>query len=184
VQKVLNTFPEETKRQFILDEVYHCLIDLAKDSNGLCVIKRLIQLYSPASLDKVQPQDQVALRKKNALAILVKIQESVIDLVQDPFGNYAVSEIIKTWDINFCRPIFSAIKTKLCTLSNQKFSSNVIELCLGAADEEMRNELIREIRCSEKLTSLIRNQFGNYVVQRTLKVATGAEKELLMNTIY
>lgn len=95
MQKVLNTFPEETKRQFILDEVYHCLIDLAKDSNGLCVIKRLIQLYSPASLDKVQPQDQVALRKKNALAILVKIQESVIDLVQDPFGNYAVSEIIK-----------------------------------------------------------------------------------------
>ena len=37
----------------------------------------------------------MALRKKNALAILVKIQESVIDLVQDPFGNYAVSEIIK-----------------------------------------------------------------------------------------
>lgn len=95
VQKVLNTFPEETKRQFIFDEVYQCLIDLAKDSNGLCVIKRLIQLYSPASLDKSQAQEQVALRKKNALAILMKIQESVIDLVQDPFGNYAVSEIIK-----------------------------------------------------------------------------------------
>jgi uncharacterized membrane-anchored protein YjiN (DUF445 family) len=48
VQKVLNTFPEETKRQFIFDEVFQSLIDLAKDSNGLCVIKRLIQLYSPA----------------------------------------------------------------------------------------------------------------------------------------
>ena len=48
MQKVLNTFPEETKRQFIFDEVFQSLIDLAKDSNGLCVIKRLIQLYSPA----------------------------------------------------------------------------------------------------------------------------------------
>jgi len=47
-----------------------------------------------------------------------------------------------------------AIKTKVCTLSSQKFSSNVIELCLERADEDMRNELIKEIRSSEKLTSI------------------------------
>jgi hypothetical protein len=37
----------------------------------------------------------MALKKKNSLALLMKIQDNVIDLVQDPYGNYAVSEIIK-----------------------------------------------------------------------------------------
>ncbi len=86
------------------------------------------------------------------------------------------------------------IKSKTINLSNHKFSSNVIELCLKSADVEMRNEFVKEIRTSEKLSSklfslnhilgLMRNSFGNYVVQSTLRISEGAEKDLLMKALY
>lgn len=34
---------EEPKKQFIFEEVYEHFIDLAKNTNGLCVIKKLVQ---------------------------------------------------------------------------------------------------------------------------------------------
>jgi hypothetical protein len=39
---VLSRF-EEPKREFIFEEVYDHFIELAIDSNGLCVIKKLVQ---------------------------------------------------------------------------------------------------------------------------------------------
>ena len=70
-------------------------------------------------------------------------------------------------------------------MSNQKFSSNVIELCLNMVDDELRSEFINQIRTTDKLASkdyrliyifnidLVRNQYGNYVVQSALKVCQG-----------
>ncbi len=54
-------------------------IDLAKNTNGLCVVKKLVQFTkSPEQTDM----------------LMNKIYVHAIDLVQDPFGNYAITEII------------------------------------------------------------------------------------------
>lgn len=42
IQKVITSF-EESKRQFIFDEIYDLFIDLCVNSNGLCVVKKLVQ---------------------------------------------------------------------------------------------------------------------------------------------
>jgi hypothetical protein len=34
---------EENKRQFIFEEIFDHFIDLSKNTNGLCVIKKLVQ---------------------------------------------------------------------------------------------------------------------------------------------
>jgi hypothetical protein len=39
---VLSSF-EETKRRFIFDEVNEHFIELAMNTNGLCVVKKLVQ---------------------------------------------------------------------------------------------------------------------------------------------
>jgi len=65
VQKVLGSFSDQ-RRDFIYEEVYDQFIDLAKDSNGLCVVKKIVQITK-------NPQ-QIALLMK-------KIQENAIDLV-------------------------------------------------------------------------------------------------------
>jgi hypothetical protein len=46
----------------------------------------------------------------------------------------------------------------------QKFSSNVIEKCLERADPKTRSLFIEEMGKSDKLISLIRNPYGNFVV--------------------
>lgn len=46
VQRLMQTLEEE-KRQFIFDEIFHEFIDLAKNTNGLCVIKKLVEVYKP-----------------------------------------------------------------------------------------------------------------------------------------
>ena len=56
----------------------------------------------------------------------MKIQESVIDLVQDPFGNYAVSEIIK---VSFSGP-------KLIDLGHQLLQTYF----LGNQDQDLHPE--------------------------------------------
>lgn len=43
VQKVMGSF-SEGKRAFIFKEVFDQFIDLAKDTNGLCVVKKIVQL--------------------------------------------------------------------------------------------------------------------------------------------
>lgn len=68
------------------------------------------------------------------------------------------------------------LRNKLSQLSIQKFSSNVIEKCLEKADTKVRNLYIEELALSDKLSGLIRNSYGNYVVQKALKIGFGKEK--------
>ena len=87
-----------------------------------------------------------------------------MQLVCHPFGNYAITEIVKHWSSKTSEIIFRSLQTKLCELSMQKYSSNVIEVCLEKCDASTRSEMIQEISNSDKLANLIKNQYGNYVV--------------------
>ena len=51
------------------------------------------------------------------------------------------------------------------------------------ADPETRSKYISEIAYSDRLVDMIKNSFGNYVVQTALRLAEQADKELLVNAI-
>lgn len=74
----------ESKRQFIFDEVFEHFIELAKNTNGLCVIKKLVQILK----DETQQAHLMQI-----------IADNAIDLVQDPYGNYAITEVINVSNI-------------------------------------------------------------------------------------
>jgi len=57
----------------------------------------------------------------------------------------------------------------------QKYSSNVIEVCLEQCDSYTRSDFIGEISNSEKIANLIKHSFGNYVVQKALKISEGTD---------
>ena len=108
------------------------------NTNGLCVVKKLVQHTS-----------QVEKKQK----LMTKLTENVNELVQNPYGNYAVTEVLSYWDYEICKPIFLKIQNKISQLSIQKFSSNVIERCLEKADPEIKSLYIEEISTSERLAS-------------------------------
>ena len=63
----------------------------------------------------------------------------------------------------------------LSLLSRQKFSSNVVERCLQLCLPDERERLISELRDSGSLGELLRDVYGNYVIQSALSVATEAQ---------
>jgi pumilio RNA-binding family len=71
-----------------------------------------------------------------------RIQNGIMELVCHPFGNYAITEIVKYWPIKLNLVIFKALKGKLFELSMQKYSSNVIEVCLERSDPKTCSEFI------------------------------------------
>lgn len=136
--------------------------------NGLCVIKILIARTKDSQLQH---------------ALMNRIQKEIMHLVCHPFGNYAITQIVTHWPnkLNMC--IFRALKNKLYELSMQKYSSNVIEVCLANSDPQTRSVFIEEISKSEKLANLIKHAYGNYVVQKALKIAREADHHLLTAAI-
>lgn len=87
------------------------------------------------------------------MKLMQKLADNVIDLVQNPYGNYAVTEVINNWDAELCKPIFNNLEKKVNQLSMQKFSSNVVEKCLEKADIKTRNSFFEQMAISDKLPS-------------------------------
>jgi len=65
----------------------------------------------------------------------------------------------------------------------QKYSSNVVEKCLQKASKDAKAKLILEFCSAEKLASVIRNSFGNYVMQTALQQSGKELKAELMSAI-
>ena len=150
IRKVLRcrSFNREDE-SFIFEEIFKNFKDLCTNKNGLCVIKQIVELTK---------------LEKNHRRIIHDIQVDLLELVSDPFGNYAISEIVQKWNPQTLQPIFTQLKNKIAELSIQKFSSPVIEHCLKHADEKTRSQFIIEISESARLHTLVSHNFGNYVI--------------------
>jgi hypothetical protein len=66
-------------------------------------------------------------------------------------------------------------------LSTQKFSSNVVELCFSVAEDSTKQLMIaRLLEDTEGLSRIVKDQYGNYVIQSILKAATSDQVEKLL----
>lgn len=101
---------------------------LSLDSNGICVVKKLIN----SNKDEIIKQ-----------RILNEIRVNCLEIVQSPFGNYAIQHIFevnflfnikKEWGPPACKSIVNVIQQNIISLSMQKYSSNVVEKCLEMID--------------------------------------------------
>lgn len=66
-------------QNFIFEEIFEHFNELCLNRNGLCVIKIIV------SMTKSNRDQQ---------RVIARINKDVIQLVSDPYGNYAVSEIV------------------------------------------------------------------------------------------
>jgi hypothetical protein len=154
IQKCLNHLKAEDA-QFIFDAVgAHC-ITVGTHRHGCCVLQRCIDHAS--GFQKVQ--------------LVRQITANSFHLVQDPFGNYVVQYILDLNDPSFTNPMCVGFAGKVAELSKQKFSSNVIEKCIRCADLNTKRILIEELMDPEELEKLMRDSYGNYVIQTALEFA-------------
>lgn len=128
---------------------------IAHNPHGLAVLKRVISL--------AQPGEQ---RRQ----LLRELSHHAVDLVQGPFGNYAVQHAIEEWGGAECESIIKALQGRLLQLSIQKFSSNVVELLLRHAPQEAQQKLVLELGSPERAEVLMSTVYGQYVARQLLQV--------------
>ncbi|KAG9195692.1 ARM repeat-containing protein [Alternaria panax] len=154
IQKCLNHL-KSVEAQFIFDAVGENCITVGTHRHGCCVLQRCID--HAAGFQKVD--------------LIRKITAHSFHLVQDPFGNYVVQYILDLNDAAFTTPMCQGFQGKICELSKQKFSSNVIEKCIRCAEPHVKGMMIEELLDVEQLEQLMRDSYGNYVIQTALEFA-------------
>ncbi|KAF2640780.1 ARM repeat-containing protein [Massarina eburnea CBS 473.64] len=154
IQKCLNHLKAEDA-QFIFDAVGQNCVIVGTHRHGCCVLQRCIDHAS--GFQKVQ--------------LVRQITDNSFQLVQDPFGNYVVQYILDLNDPGFTTPMCHGFRGKIAELSKQKFSSNVIEKCMRCADPDTKAMMIEELMDPNELEKLMRDSYGNYVIQTALEFA-------------
>ena len=77
------------------------------------------------------------------------------------------------------RDIICSLKNKFFLLSLEKYSSNVVEKIIEK-DKYFLSEFIKEIIESHKISEVMKSNFGNYVIQKAIKLAKSSEKNKLV----
>lgn len=153
IERIISNFPYDLIEP-ITFTISQNFLFLAKNPNGLCIIKKIIIVEN---------------KRKNHLIIQKSIEDNALLLVQDPYGNYALQTVLTYWNYEDCQGFIKSFKENFLLLSTQKYSSNVIEKCFEL-DPTFLSDFINEIFYSESaLTLLLKNIFGNYVLQTVLK---------------
>ena len=156
----------EIRRNSINNIILKNIKALCLDANGICVVKKFIGntfLY------------------ENKEKIIKLISENCIEIAQNPYGNYGIQYILEEWGINICESIVKIIINNICSLSTQKYSSNVSEKIIGLLDEDKQNLIIQELFLSNKFIFVLRSKYGRYVIQKAIKILNKKQKDDIYN---
>lgn len=166
IQRCLNEF-SGSGCQFIYDAVARNCTEIAKHKHGCCVFQRCI--------------DHATMAQRTQLVGV--ITKNVLELVQDQFGNYVVQYVLDLGCAEHNQPLIEQFFGHICTLSVQKFSSNVIEKCLRITDGPTQTRIIEELMRSNSLERLLCDSYANYVIQTALTCAQEPVKSQLIENV-
>ena len=170
IEKLIINFGYEKQLENILNFISDNFLFLSNNSNGLCIVKKTIILEYKLKGERFNSLKKILINK-------------ALELIQNPYGNYALQTAIDNWNLNDIKEIYPMFYGKCLVFSIQKFSSNVIEKCIQKS-EEFTLKFIKEI-CSDEnsICILLKNNYGNYVIQTTLKVCDKPKRVILISLI-
>lgn len=152
---IIKRYPAAIKNE-IFDYIMAHFGQLARDKNGLCVMKELIHTASKGEPAKIQ-------------AIMGQLQRDILGYAQHEFGNYVVQHALKYFPYDACKQIFDSLQGNFTRLSMDKYSSNLIEFAIQKADDALQAAIIQELFDGDQLHKVVRSQFGNYVIQGSIE---------------
>ncbi|KAF7298586.1 PUM-HD domain-containing protein [Mycena indigotica] len=208
VQKAFECVTPEQQVKFVQELEPH-ILRCAKDSNGNHVIQKVIERVSPDRLGfistfighahglashpfgcHVLQQCLRHLPEPYTRPLLDELTSHTANLMQDQFGNYIVQFILENGLPCDRSSILTQLRGRVLAMACHKFASNVCEKAMIFGDSDGRKAIIEELMGPalrpDGLTPiglLMKDQYGNYVLQRALAVAEGEQKEALTNAI-
>lgn len=121
-------------------------------------------------------------------SILSELHACTSNLIPDQFGNYVIQHVIENGEPKDRDRMIQIVMSQLLVYSKHKFASNVVEKSIEFGDESQRHHIISTLtspneRGESPLLGLMRDQYGNYVIQKVLGQLKGAEREALIEQI-
>ncbi|XVF75575.1 hypothetical protein PTKIN_Ptkin13bG0198000 [Pterospermum kingtungense] len=171
IQKCIECVPQD-RIQFIVSAFYGRVVALSTHPYGCRVIQRVLEHCDD---------------KKTQEIIMDEVMQSVCTLAQDQYGNYVIQHVLQHGKPYERSAIISKLAGQIVKMSQQKFASNVVEKCLTFGGPEERQILVNEMLGStdenEPLQAMMKDQFGNYVVQKVLETCDDQNLELILSRI-
>ena len=163
IEKLVSCF-DERDIPFLYTFISNNFIQLAFNSNSICVIKKLLSL-------NLNPYMHDLIKK----LVISHSKEFILH----PCGNFVIQSIVEFWDDYLI--IINLYINNLFTLSLEKYASNVIERFIER-DERVLIKYIDEIVKSGKIYEIMKSKFGNYVIQKAIKLSKNeSRKKLVFN---
>lgn len=171
IQKCIECVPQG-RIQFIISSFYGQVVALSTHPYGCRVIQRVLEHCDDLNTQQI---------------IMDEIMQSVCTLAQDQYGNYVIQHVLQHGKPHERSAIISKLAGQIVKMSQQKFASNVVEKCLTFGGPEERQLLVNEMLGStdenEPLQAMMKDPFGNYVVQKVLETCDDQSLELIVSRI-
>ena len=172
IQKIIEKIPSK-ERKIILNVILGKVCYFSKHQYGCRVIQRMYDYSSSEEKEEIVNE------------ILTEYNE----LCQDQYGNYVIQMILqKTEKGKVKNEFFEGLKGNVYNYSTHKFASNVLEKFLCVGNDKQNKTLIDEIllkknESNEIIMSMVKDKYGNYVIQKMIEVANPEDKKLLIKYI-
>jgi len=154
--------------EMIYDFLNSNIVEIATNSYSCSALQKLIDLGT----------------NKQKQQLLINLINNTDNLVGNQCGLYVLQFIMNKNNYYINDTILDKIINKIIFLSKRKYSSNVIEKCLETCSPKRVNELINIYNNETIIRDLIKDIFGNYVIQKLLIVCTNDEiKEQILRYI-
>lgn len=200
VQKILESVSGELQTVLIQELEGHVL-ECVKDQNANHVIQKCIEQVSsshtmiqksfygrvydlsthPYGCRVIQRMLEHWDRELKA-PLLDELMTYTEQLARDQYGNYVLQHVLQHTRKYSC-VIIQAVADNILPFSKHKFASNVVERCYSTATEEQRDILLDAVignQNSSPLVSMVRDQYGNYVIQKMLETLSYDQRNRLI----
>lgn len=157
VQKCMETAEDPTAEHMVdlLNRIQEMAFNFCNDRFGCRVIQKMIQVYTP---------EQMAVIKNVA-------HELTNHLMTSNFGNYLIQDLMEYGTSEDRNRVFASCVGKVLQMSHDKFASNIIENVLKKGSLPEKTAIVREVCSVDTLVIMMKDQYGNYVVQRMIETS-------------
>lgn len=171
IQKAIERVPAE-HIQFIIKAFNGQVPNLAIHPYGCRVIQRMLEHCD----------------EEAQTSILKELHACNYALCQDQYGNYVTQHVIEHGKPEDRAKIIRLVTTQLLHFSKHKFASNVVEKSIAHATDEERHEIVKTVTALRPdgvspLHLLMKDQYGNYVIQKLLIQVKDKDREILVDQI-
>eukprot|EP00494_Astrolonche_serrata_P022577 UN22834 len=204
VQKILESVTIETQKALIHELEGHVL-ECVKDQNANHVIQKCIESINNKNIDFIiksfygrvcelstHPYGCRVIQRmlehcdpNLKKPVLDELLKSAAQLAKDQYGNYVLQHVLNHSSESHKDPIVDAVCKNILAFSKHKFASNVVERCFVQGETKQKDRLLSACIGEESspLVSMVRDQYGNYVIQKMLETLNVTQRTKLIKKI-